>query len=166
MSQKLETPAPPPAIALVITIIVVVAFVGWIILGPKFLGITSFFASFLFFWYWAAVEAADMKQWAQSTIGALVGLGLAWQSHWLPSEFGTPGFIGSILLIIAAVYFQITNKIPLVINRCAMLFLTVLAAPAILEKLDTLEVAMAIGLGALYFGAIIKLVTALTAKKV
>ena len=46
-----------------------------------------------------------------------------------------------------------------------MLFLTVLAAPILLEKLDPLEMAKAIGLGALYFGAIVKVLTMLSAPK-
>lgn len=166
MSTEAEKPAPPtPVAGLVITIVVVVALVGWIFLGIKLLGISSFFASFLFFWYWAAVEEADLKQWPQSTIGAFVGLALAWQSHWLPAQFGTPGLIAGLLVIVTALYVQIMNWVPLAINRAAMLFLTVLAAPALLDKLDPVEMAKAIGLGALYFGGIVKLVTALSAPK-
>lgn len=166
MSIETEKPAPPtPVAGLVITIVVVIALIGWIFLGIKLLAISSFFASFLFFWYWAAVEEADLKQWPQSTIGAVVGLALAWQSHWLPAQFGTPGLIAGLLVIVIALYVQIMNWVPLAINRSAMLFLTVLAAPALLDKLDPVEMAKAIGLGALYFGGIVKLVTMLSAPK-
>ena len=113
----------------------------------------------------AAVEQADMKQWPQSVLGAFVGLGLAWQSHWLPAQFGTPGLIAGLVVIVVALYIQIVNWVPIAINRSAMLFLTVLAAPILLEKLDPLEMAKAIGLGALYFGAIVKVLTMLSAPK-
>lgn len=166
MTDESQPPAPPaPLAGLVITVIVVLALAGWIALGLTLLGITSFFASFLFFWYWAAVEQADMKQWPQSVLGAFVGLGLAWQSHWLPAQFGTPGLIAGLVVIVVALYIQIVNWVPIAINRSAMLFLTVLAAPILLEKLDPLEMAKAIGLGALYFGAIVKVLTMLSAPK-
>ena len=59
MSDETGKPAPPTPIGgLVITLVVIIAIAGWIFLGLKLLGITSFFASFLFFWYWAAVEEA------------------------------------------------------------------------------------------------------------
>lgn len=106
-----------------------------------------------------------MKQWPQSVLGAFVGLGLAWQSHWLPAQFGTPGLIAGLVVIVVALYIQIVNWVPIAINRSAMLFLTVLAAPILLEKLDPLEMAKAIGLGALYFGAIVKVLTMLSAPK-
>ena len=166
MSDEAQKPAPPtPMVGLNITIVGIAVIAGWIFIGLKLLGISSFFASFLFFWYWAAVEEADLKQWPQSTIGAFVGLALAWQSHWLPAQFGTPGLIAGLLVIVIALYVQIMNWVPLATNRSAMLFLTVLAAPALLDKLDPVEMAKAIGLGALYFGGIVKLVTMLSAPK-
>ncbi len=166
MSEESGKPVPPtPMGGLVITFVVVIAIVGWIFLGVKLLGITSFFASFLFFWYWAAVEEADLKQWLQSALGALVGLALAWQSHWLAAQFGTQGLIAGLIVIIVAIYLQIMNWVPIAINRSAMLFLTVLAAPLILEKLDVVETMKAIGLSALYFGGIVKVLAMVTAPK-
>lgn len=166
MSDETGKPAPPtPAGGLVITLVVIIAIAGWIFLGLKLLGITSFFASFLFFWYWAAVEEADLKQWLQSAVGALVGLGLAWQSHWLAAQFGTQGLIAGLIVIVVAVYLQIMNWVPIAINRSAMLFLTVLAAPLILEKLEPVETMKAIGLSALYFGGIIKVLAMISPPK-
>lgn len=166
MTDETHKAAPPTPIAgLMITLFVILVIAGWILLGTLFIGITSFFASFLFLWYWAAVEEADLKQWPQCAVGAFAGLALAFQSHWLAGAYGTPGAIASLLVIIVAVYVQIMNWLPLVINRCAMLFLTVLAAPIILDKLDPLEMSKAIGLAAIYFGGIIKLVSMLTKPK-
>jgi hypothetical protein len=160
MTDETHKPTPPtPVGGLIITIVVVIAVIGWILLGVKLLGISSFFASFLFFWYWAAVEDADLKQWLQSALGALLGLALAWQSHWLAGQFGTQGLITGLVVIVVAIYLQIMNWVPWAINRSAMLFLTVLAAPVILDKLDPFETAKAIALSALYFGGIVKLAT-------
>lgn len=160
MSDEAQKPAPlTPMVGLIITIVGIAVIDGWIFIGLKLLGISSFFASFLFYWYWAAVEGADLKQWPQSALGALVGLALAWQYHWLAGEFGTQGWIAGLIVIVIAVYIHIMNWVPLAINRSAMLFLTVLAAPIILDKLDPVEMSKAIALSALYFGGIVKLVT-------
>jgi hypothetical protein len=49
------------------------------------------------------------------------------------------------------------NWIPIAVNRSTMLYLTVLAAPAILEKLNPLETAIAIAGGAVFFAGVVKL---------
>ncbi len=148
-----------PLHGFLILLLVLVIIIGWITIGTMFLGITSFFASFLFLWYWAAVEQANFKQWPQCLAGALFGLLLAWASHYLPAHFGNAGLGAALALLVAAVYVQIMNWVPLICNRSAMLFLTVLAAPALLEKLDLAETALAITGGALFVGGIVKLAT-------
>jgi len=71
MSEPAEGAAPlSPLNGLLVLLLIVAAIVGWILLGSK-LGVTSFFASFLFLWYWAAVEQADFKQWPQCLCGAV-----------------------------------------------------------------------------------------------
>lgn len=150
-------PAPlSPLHGFFLLLIVVGAIVAWTMLG-QVIGVTSFFASFLFLWYWGAVEHADMKQWPQSLAGALVGLGLAWACVALPKIFQTPGVIALIILLVVAIYVQLMNWLPMAVNRSCMLFLTVLGAPALLEKLDVFETALAIGIGAIFFAAVVKL---------
>ena len=73
--------------------------------------------------------------------------------------------IAGLIVIVVAVYIQIMNWVPLAINRSAMLFLTVLAAPVILDKLDPIEMLKAIALSALYFGGIVKLVSMVSPPK-
>jgi hypothetical protein len=107
-------------------LLIVAAIVGWILIGSKVLGVTSFFASFLFLWYWAAVEQADYGQWTQSVVGALVGLLLAWQSAWLGVHYGQNGMIAGIVILLAAIYVQVMNWVPIAVNRSTMLYLTVL----------------------------------------
>ncbi|MFM2100969.1 MAG: hypothetical protein RLZZ366_2508 [Pseudomonadota bacterium] len=166
MTEQSETPpALTPFNGFLILVLVLVAVMGWIILGTKLLGVISFFASFLFLWYWAAVEQADFKQWPQCLIGALVGLGLAWQSHYLPVHYGSAGLTIALLVIVVAIYVQIMNWVPMAVNRSAMLYLTVLGAPALLDKLDVVEMATAIIGGAIFFAGVVKLAFLYAARK-
>jgi hypothetical protein len=158
MNQPAEHPATlTPFNGFLVFLLVVGAIVGWLVLGTKVFGVSSYFASFLFLWYWAAVEQADFKQWPQCVIGALVGLGLAWQSAFLPLHFGVPGMIGGITVLLAAIYVQIMNWVPIAINRATMLYLTVLGAPALLAKLDVIETGVAIAGSAVFFASVVKL---------
>jgi hypothetical protein len=158
MTEPAEQPAAlTPFNGFLIFLLVLGAIIGWLVLGSTVFGVTSFFASFLFLWYWAAVEQADFKQWPQCVIGALVGVGLAWQSHYLPTHFGNTGMIVGILILLVAIYAQIMNWVPIAINRAAMLYLTVLAAPALLERMSVAETAIAIVGGAVFFAGAVKL---------
>jgi hypothetical protein len=166
MNAPAEQPAAiSPFNGFLIFLLVIGAAVGWLVIGTKALGITSFFASFLFLWYWAAVEQADFKQWPQCVIGALVGVGLAWQSAYLPTHFGNGGMIAGIAVLLIAIYVQIMNWVPIAINRAAMLFLTVMAAPALLKQLDVAETTMAIVGGAIFFAGVVKLAFLYAARK-
>ncbi len=148
-----------------VLLLIIFAIVGWIVVGSMLLGVTSFFASFLFLWYWAAVEQADYGQWVQSLVGALVGLLLAWQTAYLASHFGTNGMVIGTLILVVAIYVQVMNWVPIAVNRSTMLFLTVLAAPALLAKMDPLETGLAIAGGAVFFAGIVKLAFLYAARK-
>lgn len=165
MSDQAEAAPMSPVNGLLIVLLIVGAIIGWIALGAGLLGVTSFFASFLFLWYWAAVEGADYKQWPQCLIGALMGLALAWQSAWLGAQFGTNGMIAGVVILLIAIYVQVMNWVPIAINRSTMLFLTVLAAPAILEQMDPAETALAITGGAVFFAGVVKLAYLYAARK-
>ncbi len=148
-----------------ILLLVVGSIIGWIVLGTMLFGLTSFFASFMFAWCWVNVEQGDFKQWPQCLIGAIVGIGLTWQSQFFAAQFGTPGLVTGLLIIIAAIYVQIMNWAPIALNRCTMLFVTVLAAPALLAKMDFVELLAAVSLGAVYFAAVIKLAVLYATRK-
>jgi hypothetical protein len=142
-----------------ILLVVIVGVVGWIILGGQFLGISSFFASFLFLWFWASVEKADFKRWLPTLVGALVGLALAWGPRILTEQLGTNGMILSLILICLAIYVQIMNWVPIAFNTSAMLYLTVFGAPALLAQMDpprVSEIVIAIIGGAVFFAALVK----------
>jgi hypothetical protein len=166
MTEPAEAAAPLSAFnGFLVLLLIVFAVVGWVVIGSKLLGITSFFASFLFLWYWAAVEHADYGQWVQSLIGGLVGLLLAWQTAYLGAHFGVNGMIAGTLILIVAIYVQVMNWVPIAVNRSTMLFLTVLAAPALLAKLDPIETGLAIAGGAIFFAGVVKLAFLYAARK-
>jgi hypothetical protein len=161
------THAPPPfspLMGFIIVIVGIACIVLWMLLGSM-IGITSYFAGLTFFWYWAAVEQLDFKQIPQSLIGALVGLVLAWQAYWLPLHYGTAGTVIGLTLLIAAIYVQLMNWVPLAINRSAMLFLTFMGAPALLAQLDVIETGGAIMFAAFFFCGLIKLVFMIGARR-
>jgi hypothetical protein len=158
-------PTLSPLNGFLILVLVIGAAIAWLVIGTKLLGIKSFFASFLFLWFWAAVENADFKQWPQCLIGALVGVGLAWQSAYLPAHFGTGGMIAGISVLLIAIYVQIMNWFPIALNRSAMLFLTVFAAPALLSQINLLETSFAIIGGAVFFAGVVKCAFLYVARK-
>jgi hypothetical protein len=158
MSEQAQPPASLSPFNEFLILLAMVGFVlGWIVVGTVLMGLTSFFATFMFAWCWVNVEQGDFKQWPQCFVGALVGVGLTWQSQLLTVHFGTTGLAAGLLVIIAAIYIQIMNWLPLALNRCSMLFVTVLAAPALLVKMDFVELLTAIGLGSVYFFGVVKL---------
>ena len=166
MADENVKPEPmKPLSALVAVFIILAVVILWLIIGAQLFSIVSFFASFLFLWYWASVEHAVFAQWPQSLCGALLGLILAWLARELPVLLGSPGTFGALGLIALAIWFQLVGWLPLICNRSAMLFLTVLAAPALLSKLDLAETALAIALGAIYGAGIFKIVGLIASKR-
>jgi len=69
---------------------------------------------------------------------------------------GNTGLILGLLIMIAGIYLQVINVLPLLFNPAAMLFLTVAAAPLIQLKVDFAELAMATVVGGLFFGIFVE----------
>ena len=135
--------------------IVLVAVVGWTLLGGIALGLTSLYAGFLFLWYWGEVEGAEISRFLTCLAGAVSGIGLAWILQALPAFFGVAGMVASLSIVLIAVYAHIMKLLPFVINSATMLFLTVAAAPVILTQSDFTEVLSSAVLGAVFFGSIV-----------
>ncbi len=156
MSSENQTAASPPGyLAGFITLIVVIlGIVGWIFIGSS-LTLSSFYASFLFLWYWATINQLDIRKFPSSMVGALVGVGLAWGVHDLPVLLGTPGVVLSLLLVLCAIYLLILEKFTFVFNPAMALYLTVIAAPALLETSDFREVGLATLIGGAFFAGFV-----------
>lgn len=154
--QSAAAAAPPLSLTngILLLILIVAGIVGWIALGTVYLALKSFFASFLFGWYWATHEHAAFERIPACVIGALVGVGLAWTLKAFPVLFPAWGLWAAVALVVVALFLQIMNWVPLVVNANSMLFLTVLAAPALLTNLDLVEVTKAIVGGAAFFAVL------------
>jgi hypothetical protein len=156
--ESFNAPATPMSLkhGILITLLVIVGVAAWIYLGTAFLAIKSFFASFLLLWYWATVEKAAFDRLPASVIGALTGVGLALSLKILPAALPSIGLWLALGIIVVAIFIQVMNWLPLALNACAMLFLTVLAAPSLLMQIDMVEIGKAVVLGAIFFMGVVQ----------
>lgn len=158
MTDSTSAPAAAPgALAgLGIVAVVVVAIVAWVVIGTSLFTDLTLFGGFLLLWHWANLEQLEIRRMPATILGALVGIGLAWQVVYLTSTMGNTGLILGLLIMIAGIYLQVINVLPLLFNPAAMLFLTVAAAPLIQLKVDFAELAMATVVGGLFFGIFVE----------
>lgn len=143
--------APGPLAGLGIVLVVVVAIVAWVAIGSALFSDVTLFGGFLLLWHWANLEHLEIRRMPATIAGALVGIALAWQVVYLSHAMGTNGLILGLLIMIAGIYLQVINVLPLLFNPAAMLFLTVAAAPLIQLKVDFAELALATVVGGLFF---------------
>lgn len=139
---------------------VIVAAIGvFYFLGLKFLHLSLgvFFTSFLLLWHWATVEKAEFSGLPASLLGALVGVALAWQSNYLTAHFGMPnGLALGLAPILIVLFLVIMNWVPIAFNSSAMLFVTVLGAPALASTVaNFVEMAEAVVIGAFFFAGVV-----------
>lgn len=157
-TPQAATAAPSPVAGLGIVAIVVVAIIGWAILGSAIVDELSLFGGFLMLWHYANIEQLDIKRLPAALLGALVGLVLAWQVVYLSQAYGSTGMIIGLLIMVAGVYLQIINVLPLFFNAAAMLFLTVAAAPLIQLKVNWINLGISIVVGGIFFAVFIEAV--------
>jgi len=143
-----------PAKAALITgaVIVVVA----ILIGIYYLlDIKPLFAGFLFALYWAGIKHSDLKEFTPALVGGLGGLALAAGLHHLPQLYGTAGMAAALAVVVWAIYTQIRNSLPMLVNPAFMLYLTVGTIPAVGAQEDYPGMAFALVVGAAYCGGLI-----------
>lgn len=145
---------PTPLAGAVILGVLVVAAVPYVVLNLK-LGITDFWAGFLFLTYWMAAEQVSPGAFLSCAIGAVVGTSLALALQMLPPLYGVGGMAAAYVLMLGAIYLQIIGKVKIAINFSTMLFLTVCAAIPMQAHVKILTVFPALGLGIVYFGGLI-----------
>ena len=151
------TGAPPPPAArptlgmgALLWAAVMVALVGFILIAAA-LRIAPGYAGLLFFWYWITIDKGEFRPMPAALLGALGGSGLAWLLQ-LATHHGGGAVLLVLALIVVAIYVQIVERAPLVINACFMLFLTVTAAPLLQQAEDFRMVFLSILLAAVWFG--------------
>lgn len=158
------TPPPGPLVGFGILLIVVVAIVGWAIIGGHYLSDVSLFGGFLMLWYWANVEQLSLARLPAALIGALVGIGLAWALLYGVVNYGGAGLLVGLLLLILALYLDILKALPLFVNASTMLYVTVAAAPLVQLKVNWIELCLATVGGGIFFALFVEAVKWLAGK--
>lgn len=161
MSDSSAESAPPPAPITVVSGLMLLGFIIIALAAFEAAGIMLihmslevFFASFLLLWHWATVEKNEFSRLPHSVIGALVGVALAWWSGFAVAHFGMPnGLVMGLVPIIVALFLVIMNWIPVAFNSSAMLFVTVLGAPALAKGANYVDLSIAVILGGAFFSA-------------
>jgi hypothetical protein len=148
---------------LFILLIVITGIVGWLLLGSA-VKLTSFYASFLFLWYWSTIDQLDYKKFIPSMTGALLGIALAWGLHGLTAHFGPYGLVIALIAVLGALYLVITERLTTAFNPALTLYLTVIAAPALLGTSHFGELALATLLGGGFFVGFVFLARTLVEK--
>lgn len=121
------------------------------------LGITEYWAAFLFVLYWGMIEHAELKKLPHCIVGALVGLFASYLMQALPQIVGPSGgliFLGAMLVLI---YGQLRGWLPIAINAMTMLFLTVGTGTVLQAHTNFGNVLAALLLGIAFFGGLISL---------
>ncbi|WP_017516257.1 hypothetical protein ACQCLI_09100 [Pseudomonas nitroreducens] len=131
----------------------VILLIGIFIALCSAIGIQNFWAGFLFLFFWAGVEQANLKRLAPTAAGAFFGLLICWAFQLLPQHFGnTAGGIAILGLVSAVVYLLIIGRLTTFINQSTMLFVTVGSIPAIQSNVSMAELFTALALGVSFFG--------------
>jgi len=128
---------------------------AWVYLGGRVLHLQSFYASFVFAWYWGIVDKAEFSRLPSSLLGALLGVAVSWQLSYFSARYGTVGLGIGIGVIAVLLYMQVMHWGAYVINPVTMLFLAVFTAPQLLGKIDSVDAGATIVAGALYMAGVI-----------
>ena len=159
---------PPPVPTLLgglgVAAVVVTGIVGWVAIGSSFLSEPSLFGGFLVLWYWAKVEHLAMNRLPAAVFGALVGIALAWAMFYCASRYGSIGFGIGLCLLVAAIYLDIVQVFPTFVNAATMLLSIIAAAPLVQLRVNWIELALAVAIGGLFFGAYVSAITWIAGK--
>ncbi len=146
--------------AAIVTLGVVVVIAGFVGLGAA-LHVTPLYAGFLLLWAWSALHELSFKAMPGALIGALTGAGLSFLLQ-TGAAMGSPAIIVlALLLMIVAVFLVVAGRAALFCNQSTMLFVTVFNAPVIQAGEDFRQVIVATTLGAVWFGAVVWVVSRL-----
>jgi hypothetical protein len=125
----------------------------WVGIGTL-LHLHSFFASFVFLWYWGVTDRLALNKLAPALLGALLGVALSWQLSYFAAHLGAEGLAIGVGIIALAVFIQLMNWVPIMVNLCAMLFLAFLTAPQFAGT-NYVDVALTIIASAVYVSVLV-----------
>ena len=135
---------------------------AWLYLAGRVLHLHTFYASFVFAWYWGIVDKAEFSRLPWSILGCLLGLAVVWQLSFLSAHYGTAGAVVAVLVIAAVLFMQIMHWGARVINPGTMLFLAVFTATPIMGVVNFMDAGATTVAGALYMAAVIYMLKRVT----
>jgi hypothetical protein len=151
MAAQLDAPArPTPLAGLGVLAAVVVVLAIFVALAGA-LGVGDVWVAFLFLLYWSGFEHGKFDKLPGAIVGAVVGLATAWELQALPGALGTAGGVIVGITILVSIYCLIVGWMPLLVNYCSMLFLTVATLPAVQANASFPSLLRPLGLGVIYF---------------
>lgn len=153
MAHNPSAAAPSVAKSILITVAILVI-VALLVTIYTLLGIEPLFAGFLFALYWTAIKGGDFKEFLPTLVGGLGGLGLAAALHHLPLIYGPNGLYAALAAIVLAIFLQVRNTVPVLINTPFMLYLTVGTIPAVGKMEDYPGMAFALLIAAAFAGGL------------
>lgn len=147
-------------------LLAVIVVIGIYIAITAALGLTDFWAGFLFLLYWSMVEGAKPERLVPSIVGAFVGMGTAAMMVLLPPLLGEgTGMAVFGVTVLVLVYAVIMGWAPVAVNASTMLFLTVGTVPHIEGNADYGQIFLGIISGIVFFGGLALIATAFARKK-
>ncbi len=157
--------AKPSALGALGLVIGTVALIAGFVLLCSALGNEDYHAGFLFLLCWMMLDRAKLEKLPHAVMGAGFGLMLGYVHLLISSQFGESAryLFGPLLLPI--IYCLFMGWLRLVVNFTAMTFLAVTTIPVIQTHGDFRNMAIALALGALYFGVIFALADRLMARR-
>jgi hypothetical protein len=128
------------------------------------LRIESAFAGFFFLLLWGGVQRFDMQKLLPNTVGALVGIGLAYTINSAPG-IGIWAIVISLVIVLIVTYLQILGRAAIVVNLSTMLYLTLCTAPPIATGSDYVDIVAAMLVASAFFGGLALLAATLRKRK-
>lgn len=143
-----------PARALLMLVAIAVAIAIYLSLA-KALGLTEFWAGFLWLLYWAGIEQAQREKLLPSLLGSAIGLSSAYLMQLLPHAMGSAGLVIAVLSVAVIVFCQLMKWATVLANNASMLFLTVASIPHMLAGGNFPQMYAALAVGAAFFGGLL-----------
>lgn len=160
-----QTARPTAGIALLMTLSIIPLIGGYVALCGL-LGITEFYAGFLFLLAWTGFEHGTLAKLPRAGLGSLLGLALCYVLKlMLASSLGASGGYVFGVLALAVVFCHIMGLLSLLVNFSCMTFLATLTIPHVQMHGDFRNMLFALLLGIVYFGIILGSIERLRARK-
>ncbi|MBU3948005.1 MAG: hypothetical protein KJ882_05745 [Proteobacteria bacterium] len=154
MEQETITQPVSPVKGLIIVVAVAVVVAIYLAITHS-MGISEFWAGFLWLFYWAGVEQMSFDRIDDSIIGSTAGLLTAFLLHAFPQILGTTGLILALGLVVVLVYCLVMGWAKKLVNNATMLFLTVGTIPHLQANGDFPRMFSALIVGIIFFGGLL-----------